>query len=126
MISLTSFGYGHPVAPPVAHFTLDARHLFRDPHVDPAMRQMTGLDQAVVDSVMRQPGAVTTVLGLASLILGLAETSGDVILAIGCVGGRHRSVVLINEVAKVIRSLDAGHPMLAVTHRDIDRPVIVR
>lgn len=55
-VTITSFGYGHSAAPK-ATIVIDVRHSYRDPHVDPAMRQLTGRDAAVIDRVVAQPGA---------------------------------------------------------------------
>jgi len=125
MIKLISFGYGHGT-PPAAQITLDVRHLFRDPHVSPTMRTMTGRDQEVIDSVMRQQGAADTVhnLTMQSVTLDAIDPTGDFTLAIGCVGGRHRSVVLVNEIADMLAYFPQAH--VTVTHRDIDLAVIVR
>lgn len=122
MITVVSFGYGHET-PPAAHITVDVRDLFRDPHIDPAMRQMTGRDQAVIDSVMSRPGAENFAWGLASAALDLEPCGGDITVAIGCVGGRHRSVVLAERLdyALVRYGVDSR-----VEHRDIDKPVLDR
>ncbi len=122
-ITITSFGYGHS-APPPAHLTVDLRFLFRDPHIDPAMRQMTGLDQPVVDNVMAQPGATRFVSDLAQTVSGLSIVRDTVTLAIGCVGGRHRSVVLAQCVAVWLDR--HGYRQATVEHRDIDKPILTK
>jgi UPF0042 nucleotide-binding protein len=116
-ITITSFGYGHD-APPPAHITLDVRSFFRDPHIDPELREMTGRDQRVIDSVMKQPRAHWTALHFADILRGLASVGVDVHLAIGCTGGKHRAPVLANVIA--------GHVGVAAQHRDIDKPVLPR
>jgi UPF0042 nucleotide-binding protein len=123
-ITITSFGYGHPESPPSAHITVDVRNLFRDPHVDPAMRQMTGLDQAVIDSVMRQPGALRFVTDLARTASGLSIVHDRVHMAVGCVGGRHRSVVIADRCGAWLE--EHGYRKARVVHRDIRRPVLQR
>ena len=114
---ITSFGYLHGDPPP-AHITIDSRDLFRDPHIDPAMRQLTGKDQRVIDNVMTQPRAHWTALHLADILRGLASQGVDVHLAIGCAGGRHRSVVLADVIA--------SHLGMVAQHRDLDKPVVQR
>lgn len=114
---ITSFGYLHG-GPPPAHITIDARDLFRDPHVDPVMRQMTGRDQAVIDNVVTQPGAHWTTLYLADILRSLASLGVDAHLAIGCAGGRHLSVVLADVIASRLG--------VVAEHRDIDKPVVER
>lgn len=115
---VSSFGYGHAPPPAGAHLTFDVRHLFRDPHVSPELRQLTGQHERVVDSVMAQEGAYATAYHLADIVRDHERRKVPFHLAIGCVGGRHRSVVLANAVAAL-----AG---VAATHRDIDKPVLQR
>jgi UPF0042 nucleotide-binding protein len=132
MITVTSFGYGHAPAP-TAHLTLDVRYVFRDPHVDPAMRDLTGKHPSVITNVMVQPMADVVVYQLAhtahALVTSLARSNTDLIdvrIAIGCVGGRHRSVVLADKVAEMIRSGGGADYPVTVLHRDLHRPVLAR
>jgi RNase adaptor protein for sRNA GlmZ degradation len=122
-IDIISFGYRHG-QPPDAHLTLDVRHLLRDPHVDPTMRHMTGLDAAVVVNVLRQPGAVQLAERAAGVVRGLAWLTDRVRVAVGCVGGRHRSVVLAECIASELRK-DLS-VRVEVSHRDVGKPVIRR
>lgn len=55
-VDIVTFGYGHGKGVPPADITLDLRDLFRDPHVDPELREMTGEDDAVIASVLAMPG----------------------------------------------------------------------
>lgn len=121
-VLVISFGYLHGDPPP-AHITIDVRYLFRDPHVDPAMRQKTGRDQAVIDNVMKQPGAQRFVCDLAHTMSGLSIV-GDVTVAIGCAGGRHRSVVLADQCATWLAQ--DGYRQATVEHRDVNQPVVER
>lgn len=129
MIEITSFGYLHDDAPTLgSDLTLDARHLIRDPHVDPALRQMTGRDVQVVNAVMGTPGAQALVDLLVQAANALSvETGGQmwIRVAIGCQGGRHRSVVLATEVANALARLDDDRE-IQLYHRDVDRPVVER
>jgi len=120
-VEVISFGYGYGEHPP-AHVTADVRAHFRDPHVDPALRNLTGADEAVRHAVLSTPGIRTLVTGIVNVARGYlrAPVSLPVTIAIGCVGGRHRSVVIASEVARRLG------PEATVTHRDIDRPVIER
>jgi UPF0042 nucleotide-binding protein len=59
-ITVISFGYGHNL-PPEADVTVDARRLLHDPHIDPAMREMTGLDETVRRRVLATRGATAWV-----------------------------------------------------------------
>lgn len=121
-ILVQSFGYGHDQAPQ-ADVTIDARRLFRNPHHDPAMRDLTGLDRTVSEHVMTTPGVRPAVRRTAELALDLAWIAGDkrVTVAVGCVGGRHRSVAMAEEVAELLNSYGVA---VAVSHRDVAKPVI--
>jgi len=123
-VTVISFGYGHASAPE-AHAVYDLRHHFKDPHVSPALRDMTGIDRPVIDAVFATPG-------IGELIDSIAYTAeaflagprkGQVVIAVGCVGGRHRSVVVAAAVAR--RLADLGVPV-DLLDRDRHRPVIAR
>ncbi|WP_037918697.1 RapZ C-terminal domain-containing protein [Actinacidiphila yeochonensis] len=121
-ITIISFGYLHGPTP-AADFAQDLRS-FRDPHVDPAMRQLTGRDQAVITKVLGTPG-VPAVINTLALACAARSGYGDrpVTAAVGCAGGRHRSVVVINTVARLLR--EQGYDV-TVQHRDLARPVVTR
>jgi UPF0042 nucleotide-binding protein len=120
-VEVISFGYGHG-RPPPAHLTIDVRAHFRDPHVNPALRHLTAADAPVVEAVMSTPGIpalVDAAVAAASAFM-TAPAPGPVTIAVGCVGGRHRSAVIAAEVARRLG------PSATLTHRDIARPVINR
>lgn len=121
-LTIVSFGYLHG-QPPKADLVTDLRP-FHDPHVDPAMRQMTGLDQAVIDRVLGTPGIPEVITGLIVNAFRYTE-GGEAVFAIGCAGGRHRSVVVANTLARLLTSDDTDLTV-TVTHRDINRPVVNR
>lgn len=122
-IRLISFGYGHAPAPEATQ-VFDARQQFRDPHVSPALREATGRSPEVVAHVLATTGAVSYIDGTALALAALLPTSPvTVVYAAGCVGGRHRSVVIVNELARILRG--AGW-VVEVAHRDIDKDVIGR
>jgi RNase adaptor protein for sRNA GlmZ degradation len=119
-----SFGYGHAPAPD-ADITLDARRNLRNPHHDPEMRELTGLDARVRDHVLATPG-VQNLIGHATAMASdlLTDVAGQpVTVAVGCVGGRHRSVALAEEIAAELR---AGGVAVVIGHRDVHQPVIQR
>lgn len=123
MITVVSFGYGHAPAPE-ADITIDTRRRLRNPSADPRMRELTGLDDPVRLHVLGTPGAVRLVEDTADLAADLQQlTGGPVTVAIGCVGGRHRSVALAEELAGVLRR---DGVKTTVEHRDVHRPVIQR
>lgn len=122
---ITSFGYRHD-APPPAAVTLDVRTLLRDPHVDPRFRRLTGHDPVVRAHVLSTPGAAGLLIAAGLLVAGLlVDVAGPagirVDVAIGCAGGRHRSVALADLLAVELAGL--GHRAV-VEHRDIGRPVL--
>lgn len=121
-IQITSFGYGHSPAP-TADVTIDARRHLRNPHHDPAMRQLTGLDEAVRQHVLATPGAASIIQHTAAAAqdLAYAVPDGQITLALGCSGGRHRSVALACEIADVLRTHGLQVDLI---HRDITKPVI--
>ncbi|MFI6802993.1 RapZ C-terminal domain-containing protein [Streptosporangium canum] len=127
-VVLTSFGYGHG-EPPEADLTIDARRYLRDPHVTAAFRTLTGLDEAVRKHVLNTPGASATVCAVVAWTVGLVAelqaTTGarTITIAVGCVGGRHRSVALIEETAAALRVHDI---QAEIHHRDVRQPVIRR
>ncbi|MFE9793542.1 ATPase [Streptomyces goshikiensis] len=125
-LTITSFGYGHQPGgiAPAAHLTLDLRQHFRDPHVDPAMREMTGRDQEVITAVLSTPGIpalIAATVQAARAFLSGPSASGPLHIAAGCVGGRHRSYVVAAALGTLLADLDP-----AVVHLDVDRPVIRR
>ncbi|MEV4753022.1 RNase adapter RapZ [Streptosporangium sp. NPDC049248] len=122
-VVVTSFGYGHSPAPE-ADLTLDARRHLRNPHHDPAMRTLTGLDRVVREHVLATPGAQATITTAITFARDLhAQVNGQrlVTIAVGCVGGRHRSVAI---AAEVVAGLNACGLDALVAHRDVGRPVI--
>ncbi|RZQ64453.1 hypothetical protein EWH70_09510 [Amycolatopsis suaedae] len=121
-----SFGYLHGQAPG-ADVVADVRHSLKDPHVSPELRELTGRDTAVRLNVLAQPGAPELVRALAAAALALrpsAEARGVLVhLAIGCQGGRHRSVVLADAIATALFLAGYG---VHVVHTHLSRPVVDR
>jgi RNase adaptor protein for sRNA GlmZ degradation len=122
-VTVISFGYGHEgICPPVADITVDARRCLRNPHHDPAMREPTGLDDAVRRHVLATPGARGLILFTAATAHYLATVTGQpVTVATGCTGGRHRAVALAEGIAADLRYRDV---QVTVIHRDIDKPLL--
>ena len=129
---IKSFGLKHTDGPEIwagCTIAFDLRELFKDPHVSPEMRQMTGLDQPVIDNVMAQPGARAFASGIADVMYDMAYETSDsddpIVLGLACVGGRHRSVVFANEVARLLNRWDTD-AHLEVDHVHVRRDVISR
>jgi len=122
-VTITSFGYGHGPAPEV-DLTVDARRILHDPHVDPAMRQLTGEHLLVRERVLTTPGVQEWIVYTVATVHALTTATGKpVTVAVGCTGGRHRSVVMAGQIAAELE--DVGS-VVRVEHRDIHRPVIQR
>jgi RNase adapter protein RapZ len=118
-LAVMSFGFARGL-PRNADLVFDMRFL-RNPHWDPALRPGTGLDPAVAAYVMADPSYEPAVSRIEDLLLTLlpryrAEGKSYVTVAIGCTGGRHRSVHVADRIARRLR--DAGFS-LTVTHRDL-------
>ena len=120
-IAVMSFGfkYGLPLD---ADMVFDMRFL-PNPCWDAALRPFTGKDAVVADFVLAQPGAqefVDRVLDLLEPVTAgyLREGRSYVTLAVGCTGGKHRSVAMAEELGRRIQSPDIG---TVVVHRDLGR-----
>lgn len=126
-IIVTSFGFGHRPAPQ-ADIILDTRRQLRDPHHDPAMRYSTGLDPRVRDHVLATAGAQRLIDHTAEaahdLLAQASSRCGVVVtVAVGCVGGRHRSVAIAEEIGVMLRGKGDD---VEVQHRDLHLPVLSR
>jgi UPF0042 nucleotide-binding protein len=123
LVNLLSFGFRNGV-PVDADFVADVRFL-DNPHWVPELRALTGLDSRVRDRVMKSDGAEEFLSALTRVLevaLGRyrAHDKHFVAVAIGCTGGRHRSVAIVEDMAKRLR--DLGYTVRA-SHRDMDRDV---
>jgi UPF0042 nucleotide-binding protein len=119
--AVLSFGYKHGL-PLDVDLVLDCRFL-PNPHWVDELRPLTGRDPAVRAYVMEQPETrefLDKLDGLlATALPGYArEGKSYLTIAVGCTGGRHRSVVLAEEIAKLLRN-HGFDPV--VRHRDADR-----
>lgn len=123
-VRVISFGFGHG-DPPCADILIDVRDVLRNPHDNPALRKMTGLDEPVRDHVLGTPGALGFVQHVSAALLALAGATPhrDVTVAWGCSGGRHRAVALAEETARLL--WDAGAEVVQVEHRDADKPLLI-
>jgi len=120
-VSVVSFGfkYGLPVD---ADMVADCRFL-PNPHWVADLAPQTGLDAPVIDYVLSQPGARDFIDAFARAVeIALAgyDKAGRhfVLLAVGCTGGKHRSVAVAEEIAA---RLSQTWPGIQVSHRDLGR-----
>jgi RNase adapter protein RapZ len=121
-VSLISFGFKHGT-PLDVDTIFDVRFL-PNPHYDPELRPLTGHDAPVRDAVLGQDDARVFVEKVSELLSFLipryaAEGKTYFTLGVGCTGGRHRSVVIVEELAKRLRQA-GGDTDLFVRHRDLE------
>ncbi len=120
-ISLMSFGFKHGI-PTDADQVVDVRFL-QNPYWVDELRRLTGRDPAVAEYVLGQEGATQFADAYANLIASTLpgyrqELKNYVTVAVGCTGGRHRSVALTEYIAEDLR---ARGIQVHVTHRDMGR-----
>ena len=119
VLSVVSFGFARGL-PRNADLVFDMRFL-RNPHWDPELRGGTGLDPDVAAYVAADP-AYEAVIGQIEALLDLlvpryrAEGKAYVTIAIGCTGGRHRSVHVAERIGRRLR--EAGFSP-TIRHRDL-------
>lgn len=118
-VHLMSFGfkYGYPAE---ADMMLDARCL-PNPYYIEELRPQTGMDLSVQEYVMSFPAATELLVRITALLnhlLPLYEQEGrtQLSIAIGCTGGKHRSVTLVNKLAEQL-----GEWKVLVHHRDMGK-----
>ncbi len=120
-VSLISFGFKHGT-PLDVDTLLDVRFL-PNPHYDPELRPLTGNDAPVREAVLGQADAqefLEKASGLLSFLIPryVAEGKTYFTVGVGCTGGRHRSVAIVEELARRITEKD-GDADLFVRHRDV-------
>jgi len=121
-ITFLSFGYKYGV-PTEADMVLDARFL-PNPHWVEELRSMSGRDSRVKDYVLGHSEAHGFIERVADLLRFLVppylkEQKIQLVVAVGCTGGRHRSVALAEELADRLDGF--GDVISGVRHRDVDR-----
>ena len=118
-LNIVSFGYKYGL-PVDADLVADCRFL-PNPHWVPELRPLSGLDASVRDYVLGQPAAsafLAAYLAVLEVSLGGFEREGKryVTLAVGCTGGKHRSVAMAEQLAARLAGRD-----VTVSHRDLGR-----
>lgn len=122
-----SFGYLHAGAPR-ADLVIDLRPRLRDPHTDPTMKQLTGHHDRIIRQVEATPGYADIVETVVDAAIALADAGEQQVrIAVGCAGGRHRSVVVAEALARELVEMTAARASeVAVRHLDIHQPVVER
>lgn len=122
IINLISFGYRFGL-PPDADIVFDVRFL-PNPYFIERLKEHTGQEDAVVKYVMGWDDTEEFLKRLFDMMVFLTplyekEGKSYLNIAIGCTGGRHRSVVVLNQLARHFSERDYA---IHVSHRDIDKP----
>jgi UPF0042 nucleotide-binding protein len=119
VVTVMSFGYKYGV-PPEADLVFDARFL-PNPNFVPRLRRLTGNDRAVVGFMRRQSETGRFLRKLVSFLRHVIpryvrEGKSYLTIAVGCTGGRHRSVMIANALADALRGKSLA---VRVRHRDL-------
>uniref|UniRef100_UPI00404A4031 RNase adapter RapZ n=1 Tax=Candidatus Planktophila sp. TaxID=2175601 RepID=UPI00404A4031 len=124
-INVLSFGYKYGI-PVDADLVLDCRFI-PNPHWIPELRPLNGLNTPVSEKVLGSEGVSDFVAAYVDVVRRMIpgyfrEGKKYVTIAIGCTGGKHRSVAIAEEIARLLQSKSAdleisAHP----THRDVGR-----
>jgi UPF0042 nucleotide-binding protein len=122
-VTFLTFGFKHG-SPRDADLTFDVRFL-PNPHYEHELRDLTGLDEAVIEYVEGSDGISQFYERLTPLLDYLLpeyeqEGKAHLTVGIGCTGGRHRSVVIGEHLARIYA--DRTDVLVDVVHRDVDKP----
>ena len=110
-VAVQSFSYRHGLPTDVDGFVFDCRGL-PNPHDDPSLRELTGLDRPVQDFMAAHAEEVQTFLLAVRQLVQQAIRAGErsgrdrIPVAFGCVGGRHRSVYCAEAFAEFLRACE--------------------
>ena len=121
IVSLESFGYRYGL-PPVADLVFDVRFL-PNPHYIDELRPLSGLDPELREYVLSQQACCDFRQHLDHMLQFLlphycAEGRSYLTIAIGCTGGRHRSVSIVEDL---YHSFPATDVVLRINHRDVEK-----
>jgi len=124
-LTVMSFGYSFGI-PYEADIILDVRFL-PNPFFINHLKRLTGEERDVREYVLRWPEArefIARFLDFVKFLIPLYEKEGKAYLtiAIGCTGGRHRSVVIVKELGTILRdALENNGALLDIRHRDLGK-----
>ena len=122
-VHLTSFGYKHGI-PLDSDLIFDVRSV-ANPHWVPELRPKDGRDREVAAYVLNDPVGASMEVAIESFLVTTLESylgdgRGRLSIAIGCTGGRHRSVAISESLATKLRAKGGAHTV-HVHHRDVER-----
>lgn len=120
-ITVLSFGFKYGI-PTDSDLVFDVRFL-RNPYYVPELKKLTGQQEQVRDYVLASPLAAEFLARLEGLLLFLipgyiAEGKNQLVVSIGCTGGKHRSVTVAHELEKRLSKTEYG---VKAEHRDISK-----
>ncbi len=126
IITIVSFGFKYGI-PRDADLVFDVRFL-PNPYYVPELKALTGNDRVVQDFVMNAPEAGEFLEKLRDMIQFLIpnyikEGKNQLVTAIGCTGGKHRSVTLANGLYRALLTSDYS---VRIEHRDIEKDAITK
>lgn len=120
-VTVLSFGFKYGI-PSDADLVFDVRFL-PNPYYIQELRPLTGNDKEIQDYVLSAKESKEFLVKMKDMLRFLLpnyvkEGKNNLVIAIGCTGGKHRSVTLANEIYKLIWELDYG---CKIEHRDIEK-----
>ena len=126
MITILSFGFKYGI-PSDSDMVMDVRFL-PNPYYDVELRPKTGNDIEIQEFVMKSPEATLFIDKLEDLVQFLIpqyidEGKNQLVISIGCTGGKHRSVTLANELFKRLDGEDREYG-LKIEHRDLTKDAL--
>ena len=126
MITILSFGFKYGI-PSDSDMVMDVRFL-PNPYYDIELRPKTGNDKEIQDFVMKYPEATKFIDKLEDLVQFLipqyiSEGKNQLVISIGCTGGKHRSVTLANELYKRLDGEEREYG-LKIEHRDLTKDAL--
>ena len=121
LVNILSFGFKYGM-PDESDLVFDVRFL-PNPFYNPDLKEFSGLDLVIKNYVMSHDVStrfMESLLGMLHFLIPhyITEGKSQLIVSIGCTGGRHRSVTLASEL---FTSLEAAGQHVAIHHRDIDK-----
>ncbi|MFV0528971.1 MAG: RNase adapter RapZ, partial [Lachnospiraceae bacterium] len=124
VVSILSFGFKYGI-PSDSDMVFDVRFI-RNPYYIPQLRPLTGNDTPVSEYVMASAAACKFAKQLEEMMLFLIpnyilEGKNQLVISIGCTGGRHRSVTIANQLYNKLK--ENSNYVLRIEHRDIDREI---
>lgn len=126
IVTVLSFGFKYGI-PTDSDLVFDVRFL-PNPYYVPELKALTGNDRAIQDFVLKSTEAMEFLSMLNKMITFLIpnyikEGKNQLVISIGCTGGKHRSVTIVNELYKALSELEYS---VKFEHRDIQKDVITK